>query len=94
MLTEGGVEAKKCLKIAQILHRMGADVQKPACFSPRHRGETALRGLEKGDFRVRITLHDELFLVVILDTVFMRALHSFSFFNVFPSGRSSVYSEL
>ena len=82
-LTEEDVEAKKWQKIAKNLHRMGTDVQKLAYLSPRQHGETALSGSEKADFRARITPQAELFLVVILNIVFIRALHSFSFFNGF-----------
>lgn len=83
MLTEEDVEAKKWQKIAKNLHRMGTDVQKLAYLSPRQHGETALSGSEKADFRARISPQAELFLVVILNIVFIRALHLFSFFNGF-----------
>ena len=70
MLTEAEVEAKKQQKNVKNLHRMGRAVQDLTFFSPQRSGKFASEGSKKGDFRARITLQDELFLVVILNTIF------------------------
>ena len=71
VLTEAGVKAKKRQKIVKILHRMGIGAQKLTYFNPRQRVESASKRQKRGDFRARITLQDELFFVVILNTIFM-----------------------
>ena len=48
---------------------MGTDAQKLTYFNPRLSGESAFEGLKKADFRARMTLQAELFLVVILNTI-------------------------
>ena len=69
MLTKGGVEAKKLKKNAKFLHRIGTGVQDLTFFNPRQRVELASKRQKKGDFRARMTLYDELFFVVILNTL-------------------------
>ena len=69
MLTEEGIEAKKLKKNVKILHKVGIDVQILTYFNPRQRVESASKRLKKAVFWARITRQDELFLVVILNTV-------------------------
>ena len=69
MLTEEGIEAKKRPKKAENLHRTGLVVQILTFLNPRRSGKFASEGSKKADFRARITLQDELFLVVILNTI-------------------------
>ena len=63
-------------KKAQKLHRMGISVQKLANPIPRRSGETASKRSNKGFFRPKMTLQDELFLVVILNTILRMGMES------------------